>query len=57
MLIDRSSSLRTVGDLSTEEITRCFRECKGDLDAMVRRLEVSKRGLQRRIRELGLSES
>jgi two-component system nitrogen regulation response regulator GlnG len=54
MLIDRSSSLRTVGDLSTEEITRCFHECQGDLDLMVQRLEVSKRGLQRRVRELGL---
>jgi two-component system nitrogen regulation response regulator GlnG len=57
MLIDRSPSLRTVGDLSPEEITRCFRECKGDLDAMVQRLEVSKRGLQRRVRELGLTEA
>jgi two-component system, NtrC family, nitrogen regulation response regulator GlnG len=56
MLIDRSPSLRTAGDLSTEEITRCFQECHGDLDAMVQRLEVSKRGLQRRIRELGLGE-
>ncbi|MDY7229131.1 sigma-54 dependent transcriptional regulator [Hyalangium rubrum] len=54
MLIDKSPSLRTAGDLSTEEITRCFQECRGDLDAMVQRLEVSKRGLQRRIRELGL---
>ncbi len=56
MLIDRSPSLRTVGDLSPEEITRCFHECNGDLDAMVQRLEVSKRGLQRRVRELGLGE-
>ncbi len=53
MLIDRSPSLRTVGDLSPEEITRCFHECNGDLDAMVQRLEVSKRGLQRRVREAG----
>ncbi len=57
MLIDKSSSLRTAGDLSPEEITRCFRECQGDLDAMVQRLEVSKRGLQRRVRELGLNEN
>ncbi|WP_224364746.1 sigma 54-interacting transcriptional regulator [Hyalangium versicolor] len=57
MLIERSSSLRTARDLSDEEVTRCFHECKGDLDAMVQRLEVSKRGLQRRIRELGLSAS
>jgi two-component system nitrogen regulation response regulator GlnG len=54
MLIERSPSLRTAGDLSPQEITRCFQECNGDLDAMVRQLEVSKRGLQRRVRELGL---
>ena len=57
MLIDKSPSLRTAGDLSVEEISTCFRECGGDLDAMVRRLEVSKRGLQRRVRELGLDEA
>jgi two-component system nitrogen regulation response regulator GlnG len=47
--------IRTAGDLSVEEITRCYQqECKGDLDAMVQRLEVSKQALRRRIRELGL---
>ena len=56
-LIDRSSSLRTAGELSVEELTRCFHDCKGDIDAMVQRLEVSKRALQRRIKELGLGES
>jgi two-component system nitrogen regulation response regulator GlnG len=56
MLIDKSPSLRTAVELSVEEITRCFRECDGDVDAMVRRLEVSKRGLQRRINDLGLGE-
>jgi len=56
VLIDKSPSLRTAGDLSVEEISRCFRECGGDLDEMTRRLEVSKRGLQRRVRELGLDE-
>jgi two-component system nitrogen regulation response regulator GlnG len=55
LLIDKSPSLRTAGDLSSEEITRCFEECEGDVDAMVQRLEVSKRGLQRRLRELGLT--
>ena len=54
VLIDKSSLIRTARDLSPEEITRCFHECQGDLDAMVRRLEVSKRALQRRVRELGL---
>jgi len=53
-LIDRSSRIRTVRDLSTDEIHRCFHACGGDLDAMVRSLEVSRRALQRRVRELGL---
>ncbi|KFA90898.1 sigma 54-interacting transcriptional regulator [Archangium violaceum] len=53
-LIDKSPNIRTAGDLSPEEITRCYRECQGDLEAMVQRLEVSKRALRRRINELGL---
>ncbi|PTL83448.1 sigma 54-interacting transcriptional regulator [Vitiosangium sp. GDMCC 1.1324] len=57
VLIDRSTLIRTARDLSPEEITRCYRECQGDLDQMVRRLEVSKRALQRRVRELGLDEA
>ncbi|MCY1023362.1 sigma 54-interacting transcriptional regulator [Pyxidicoccus sp. MSG2] len=57
VLIDKSSLLRTARDLSPEEITRCFHECEGDLDKMVQRLEVSKRALQRRLRELGLGGS
>ena len=55
LLIEKSSLLRTAGDLSPEEITRCFHECQGDLDTMMQRLEVSKRALQRRVRELGLT--
>jgi two-component system nitrogen regulation response regulator GlnG len=54
LLIDKSSLLRTAGDLSPEEITHCFHECEGSVDKMVQRLEVSKRALQRRIREMGL---
>lgn len=54
VLIDKSTLIRTARDLSAEEITRCFHECQGDLDAMVSRLEVSRRALQRRVRELGL---
>jgi two-component system, NtrC family, nitrogen regulation response regulator GlnG len=53
-LIDKSPNIRTAGDLSAEEIAGCFRECEGDLDAMVARLQVSKRALSRRIKELGL---
>ncbi|NOK17608.1 sigma 54-interacting transcriptional regulator [Corallococcus carmarthensis] len=53
-LIDKSPNLRTAGDLGADEITRCFEACGGDLDAMVRTLEVSKRALGRRLKELGL---
>ncbi|MCY1020972.1 sigma 54-interacting transcriptional regulator [Pyxidicoccus sp. MSG2] len=53
-LIERVPHLRTAGDLSVEEITRCFHACQGDLDAMVRQLEVSRRALGRRLKELGL---
>ncbi|QRK09577.1 sigma-54-dependent Fis family transcriptional regulator [Archangium violaceum] len=56
-LIDKSPNIRTAGDLSAEEITRCFHESGGDLEAMARRLEVSKRALNRRIKELGLGNS
>ncbi|HEX8698238.1 MAG TPA: sigma-54 dependent transcriptional regulator [Myxococcaceae bacterium] len=57
LLIDKSSLLRTAGALSAEEITRCFHECQGNVDKMVQRLEVSRRALQRRLREMGLSSS
>jgi two-component system nitrogen regulation response regulator GlnG len=53
-LIERSPSLRLAGDLSVEELTRCFHNCQGNLDKMVKRLEVSKRALNRRLKELGL---
>ncbi|WP_342376118.1 sigma-54 dependent transcriptional regulator [Myxococcus stipitatus] len=57
VLIDKSPLIRTARDLSPEEISRCFQECEGDLDKMVQRLEVSRRALQRRVRELGLSDA
>jgi two-component system, NtrC family, nitrogen regulation response regulator GlnG len=57
MLIERSPSLRTAVELSAEEITRCFQECEGDVNAMVQRLKVSKRGLERRLKALGLGPS
>ncbi|MBN8233391.1 sigma-54-dependent Fis family transcriptional regulator [Corallococcus macrosporus] len=53
-LIERSPSLRLAGDLSVEELTRCFHACEGNLDEMVKRLEVSRRALNRRVKELGL---
>ena len=53
-LMDKHPDVRTAGEVSAEELRRCFHECQGDLEAMVRRLEVSKRTLKRRIKELGL---
>lgn len=56
-LIERSPGIRTAGSLSVEELKRCHRECAGDVNAMVRKLEVSKRALVRRLKELGLGAS
>jgi two-component system nitrogen regulation response regulator GlnG len=53
-VIARCTGIRTAGDLSVEEIERCFHECRGDMEAMVQRLEVSGRALKRRLKELGL---
>jgi two-component system nitrogen regulation response regulator GlnG len=53
--IERSQRIRKAADLSREEIEACQASCRGDLDAMVEALEVSKRGLQRRMTQLGLS--
>jgi two-component system nitrogen regulation response regulator GlnG len=53
-LIERHPNIRTAGKLSAEEISRCYEECQGDLDAMARRFEVSKKALLRRVKELGL---
>ena len=53
-LIDKHPSIRTAGALGGDEIKQCFADCGGDLDAMAARLQVSRRALQRRIKELGL---
>jgi two-component system nitrogen regulation response regulator GlnG len=53
--IERSQRIRKAADLSREEIETCRALHGGDLDAMVEALEVSKRGLQRRMTQLGLS--
>ena len=53
-LIDRSPGIRTAGDLSPEELQRAYAACDGDLDQMVQRLEVSRRALTRRLKELAL---
>src|SRR3954454_9833071 len=53
--IEKSQRIRKAADLSREEIEACRGLHGGDLDAMVEALEVSKRGLQRRMTQLGLS--
>jgi len=52
--IEKSSQIRKAVDLSREEIEECRERCGGDLDAMVAVFEVSKRGLQRRMTQLGM---
>ncbi len=52
--IEKSTRIRKAADLSREEIRECWQRCEGDLSAMVEILEVSKRGLQRRMSQLGL---
>jgi two-component system nitrogen regulation response regulator GlnG len=54
-LIDKHPNIRRAGTLSAEEITACHQVCGGDLDAMVQRLEVSKKALNRHLKGLGLS--
>ncbi|HVV83022.1 MAG TPA: sigma 54-interacting transcriptional regulator, partial [Kofleriaceae bacterium] len=53
-VIDRCPNIRTAGDLTPAEIERCYQACEGDLDRMAASLEVSRRALQRRVKELGL---
>lgn len=54
-LIERSPHVRKAADIPENELMRCHDACGGDLDAMSARLEVSKRGLTLRLRELGRS--
>ena len=54
-VIARFPHIRTAGDLSADEIARVHQACAGDLDRMAAQLEVSRRALQRRVKELGLA--
>lgn len=54
-LIARSPHVRKAADIPEDELMRCHDACGGDLDVMSARLEVSKRGLTLRLRELGRS--
>jgi two-component system nitrogen regulation response regulator GlnG len=54
LLIDKFPSIRKASDLSREEILEARELCAGSLEAMVARLEVSKKGLLQRITQLGI---
>jgi len=53
-IIAKYPGIKTAGSLTAEEISRAYQECEGDLEEMSKRLEVSKRALRRRVKELGL---
>ena len=53
-LIDGSSRIRKARDLTRDEIEACRDRLAGDLDAMAAALEVSRKGLSRRMTQLGL---
>ena len=57
VLIDRCPLLRKAGELPREEIVAAHKVTGGQLDLMAARLEVSKRGLQLRMTELGLGQA
>ncbi|MBW1808459.1 MAG: sigma-54-dependent Fis family transcriptional regulator [Deltaproteobacteria bacterium] len=53
-LIERSDRLRKARDIDRAEMEACLKKCDRDLDAMVEQLEVSKKALKLRLKELGL---
>jgi two-component system nitrogen regulation response regulator GlnG len=53
-LIDRSPTIRKARDLERDELAASRDATGGDLDAMSAQLQVSRRGLQLRMRELGM---
>jgi DNA-binding NtrC family response regulator len=54
LLIDKFPTIRKAVDLTREEILDAREACGGKLDAMVDCLEVSKKGLQQRMTQLGI---
>jgi two-component system nitrogen regulation response regulator GlnG len=54
LLIDKFPSIRKASDLTAEEILAAREQCGGDLDAMGMHLEVSRKGLQQRMSQLGI---
>jgi two-component system nitrogen regulation response regulator GlnG len=54
LLLEKHPGIRTARDLSRAEILECRESCGDDLDAMASRLEVSRKGLQQKMKEMGL---
>ncbi len=54
LLMDKFPSIRKAADLTAEEILAAREHCGGDLDAMGMHLEVSRKGLQQRMSQLGI---
>jgi two-component system nitrogen regulation response regulator GlnG len=55
LLLRKFPGIRTAREISRAEILESRERCGDDVDAMAKELEVSKRGLQQRMKELGLS--
>ena len=53
-LIDRCPSIRKASDVPEPDLRACFERLSGDVDAMTRELEVSRRGILMRLKQLGL---
>jgi two-component system nitrogen regulation response regulator GlnG len=53
-LIEKFPSIRRAVDLTRAEILEAREQCGGDLDNTAERLEVSKKGLQQRMKQLGI---
>jgi DNA-binding NtrC family response regulator len=54
LLIEKFPSIRKAADLTRAEILEARQVCGGDLEALVDRLEVSKKGLLQRMKQLGM---
>ncbi|MES1242392.1 MAG: sigma 54-interacting transcriptional regulator [Acidobacteriota bacterium] len=54
LLLEKHPEIRTARDLSRAEILECRERCGDDLDAMASHLEVSRKGLQQKMKEIGL---
>ena len=54
VLMDKLPGIRKAADLDLGEIQAAADACEGNLDAMAAHLEVSKRGLMQRMKQLGM---